>query len=83
MATLAGCKQPLSPPGSRQELEAGLGDVLRSPVDEGTLEMIVARPAVDVRTVLEVGRLELEDGLCGDTWWTRGEHLDAGRFVAF
>lgn len=57
---------------SHQELVAGLDDVRRSPVDKGTLELIVARPAVDGRAVLDWGRLDLVDGLVGDTWRTRG-----------
>jgi hypothetical protein len=57
---------------NRQELEAGLADIKRSPLDNGTLKMIVARPAVDEREVLGEGRLDLVDGLVGDTWRTRG-----------
>jgi len=57
---------------SRQELEAGLGHIKRSPLDNGTLQMIVARPAVDEREVLDWGRLDLVDGLVGDTWRARG-----------
>jgi hypothetical protein len=56
---------------NRQELEAGLGDIKRSPLDNGTLQMIVGRPAVDEREVLGEGRLDLVDGLVGDTWRTR------------
>ena len=55
-----------------QELEAGLGHIKRSPLDNGTLQMIVARPAVDEREVLGEGWLDLVDGLVGDTWRTRG-----------
>jgi len=54
-----------------QELEAGLRHIKRSPLDNGTLQMIVARPAVDEREVLGEGRLDLVDGLVGDTWRTR------------
>ena len=57
---------------NRQDLEAGLGHIKRSPLDNGTLQMIVARPAVDEREVLGEGRLDLVDGLVGDTWRTRG-----------
>lgn len=42
------------------------------PDDLGRLEGIVRRPAVDVREVLEVGRLDPEAGLEGDTWTGRG-----------
>lgn len=57
---------------SRPELEAGLENIRRSPINVGTLEMIVARPAVDARDVLEEGRLDLERGLVGDSWRVRG-----------
>jgi hypothetical protein len=56
----------------REQLEAGLADILDSPADAGRLEMIVRRPAVDAREVLEVGELNLAEGLAGDTWRTRG-----------
>jgi len=54
------------------ELEAGLDHVRRSPADEGRVELIVRRPAVDEREVLDVGVLDLADGLVGDTWKDRG-----------
>lgn len=57
---------------SRQELDEGLAHVRRSPADHGTLDLIVRRPAEDVREVLEEGRLDLAEGLVGDTWSTRG-----------
>lgn len=57
---------------SRPELEAGLEMIRRSPVDDGTLDMIVARPAEDAREVLGAGRLDLLHGLVGDNWRTRG-----------
>jgi len=55
-----------------EELEAGLGRVLLSPKDEGVLELIVRRPAVDEREVLEEGELDLVEGLKGDSWKARG-----------
>jgi hypothetical protein len=57
---------------SRQELEARLDHIRESPLDNGTLDLIVARPEVDRRHVLKQGRLDLVDGLIGDTWRTRG-----------
>lgn len=51
---------------------AWLEDVRRSPSDDGTLELIVARPAVDQRQVLDVGELDLQVGLVGDNWAARG-----------
>lgn len=55
-----------------EELEAGLGHVLLSPKDEGVLALIVRRPAVDEREVLEEGELDLVEGLKGDSWKVRG-----------
>jgi hypothetical protein len=54
------------------ELEAGLDHVRSSPRDEGRLELVVRRPAVDEREVLSEGSLDTTDGLIGDTWRTRG-----------
>lgn len=50
------------------ELEAGLDDVRSSPTDNGTLDLIVRRPEVDEREVLEIGELSVEEGLVGDNW---------------
>jgi hypothetical protein len=55
-----------------EELEAGLDEIRRSPKDEGVLELIVRRPLVDEREVLEEGELHLSDGLVGDSWRARG-----------
>ena len=57
---------------STAELEAGLDDIRRSPTDDGRVELIVRRPAVDEREVLEEGQLDLAEGLVGDTWNVRG-----------
>jgi hypothetical protein len=54
------------------ELEAGLEDIRRSPRDHGALILIVRRPAVGEREVLDEGELDLRDGLVGDSWRTRG-----------
>jgi hypothetical protein len=54
------------------ELEAGLDTIRQSPKDEGLIAMIVRRPKVDAREVLEEGELDLVEGLMGDTWKVRG-----------
>ncbi|HEX3291165.1 MAG TPA: MOSC domain-containing protein [Gaiella sp.] len=54
------------------ELEAGLGHVRAAPRDEGVVELIVRRPAVDEREVVEEAVLDLEEGLVGDSWSSRG-----------
>jgi hypothetical protein len=54
-----------------EELEAGLENVRRSPRERGVLEMIVRRPEVGAREVLDHGQLDLLHGLIGDTWHVR------------
>jgi hypothetical protein len=53
------------------ELEAGLDTIRQSPKDAGVIAMIVRRPKVDAREVLEEGELDLVEGLVGDTWKVR------------
>ena len=57
---------------TREELEAGLGVIRAAPKDDGTLDLIVRRPAIGAREVLETGELDLQTGLIGDTWNVRG-----------
>jgi MOSC domain-containing protein YiiM len=54
------------------QLEASLAHVREAPSDVGTLELIVRRPATDLREVLEEGELDLELGLVGDKWSRHG-----------
>jgi hypothetical protein len=56
---------------SREQLEAGLDEIRRAPADNGVLRMIVRRPEVDAREVLDEGRLDLVEGLAGDSWKLR------------
>ena len=55
-----------------EELAAGLAEILRAPADGGTVELIVRRPAVDEREVVDDARLSPEEGLVGDGWRARG-----------
>ena len=57
---------------SMKQLQAGLDDILQSPKDLGTLELIVSRPAEDKRLILEAGQLDPDQGLVGDSWRVRG-----------
>ena len=50
------------------DLMSGLDHVRSSPADRGTLELIVRRPAEDLREVLHEGELDDEVGLVGDRW---------------
>ena len=54
------------------ELEAGLDEVRRSPQVEGTVELVVRRPAREEREVLDEGVLDVQEGLVGDNWSERG-----------
>jgi len=50
------------------EIEAGLGEILQSPRDHGTLQLIVRRPEVGGREILEQAELDTAVGLVGDSW---------------
>ncbi|MCX4026571.1 MOSC domain-containing protein [Endozoicomonas sp. SM1973] len=56
---------------SREGLELALEIIKQSPKQEGSVKLIVCRPSVDQRKVLEVGELSLEEGLLGDNWKQR------------
>ena len=51
-----------------EELQAGLDHIGCSPKDEGVLDLIVRRPTVNERELLEQAELDLLQGLVGDTW---------------
>jgi len=54
-----------------EQLEAGLNLIRQSPKDEGVLDLIVRRPLVGGREVLEQGELSTVEGLVGDSWRAR------------
>jgi MOSC domain-containing protein YiiM len=51
-----------------EDLEAGLGRVREAPSAAGSLELIVRRPAENERELIAAGRLDLREGLVGDSW---------------
>jgi len=53
---------------STEAIEAGLDEIRQAPGDLGVVELIVRRPAVDEREMLEEGVLDERVGLVGDTW---------------
>lgn len=67
------------------ELTAALDHLRAAPAELGTLTLVVRRPAVGEREVLDEGVLDVEDGLVGDNWLSRatshaiaeGRHLKA------
>lgn len=62
------------------ELEAALDTIRSAPADAGVVQMIVRRPSIGVREVLDAGELDPRVGLVGDTWSTRGSRrsVDGG-----
>jgi hypothetical protein len=62
---------------STAALEAGLDHVRDAPPDGGTVELIVCRPAVSERVVLDEGTLLVDAGLAGDSWQARGSKRTA------
>lgn len=61
------------------ELEAGLDLIQQSPKDGGLLQVLVRRPQSGERDLLQEGELDLEVGLVGDNWRTRGSSLTPDR----
>jgi hypothetical protein len=67
------------------ELTAALDHLRSAPRREGTLDLLVRRPAEGEREILTEGTLDLADGLVGDNWLSRatshaiaeGRHLEA------
>lgn len=54
------------------DLEAGLEEIRCSPREEGVLHLIVRRPDINEREVLDEAELDVATGLVGDTWIDRG-----------
>jgi MOSC domain-containing protein YiiM len=59
-------------PATASELEERLPWLRGAPRDAGTVELIVRRPAVAEREVLDAADLDPAEGLVGDSWRTRG-----------
>lgn len=54
------------------ELEAALDHLRGAPKDEGVLQLIVCRPDVEQRRILDEAELDPLKGLIGDNWIVRG-----------
>ena len=54
------------------ELEAALDHLRQAPKDDGLVHLIVRRPEVDQREVVEEAKLDVVKGLIGDNWFVRG-----------
>src|SRR5262245_43169333 len=62
----------LNPHLTMTELENRWAELGISPQNKGTLEMIVARPTIGERNVIQRAELDPVKGLVGDNWQTRG-----------
>jgi MOSC domain-containing protein YiiM len=61
------------------DLDACLDHVCSSPRDAGVVELIVVRPAMGERTVLDETMLDVTRGVVGDMWPTRkSRHMPDG-----
>jgi MOSC domain-containing protein YiiM len=56
---------------STEQLEAFVDEILAAPKDAGPIEMIVRRPDVNERQVVQSGELTTDEGLVGDNWIRR------------
>ena len=54
------------------ELEAMLDGIRDAPAETGVVRLIVRRPAVDERDVVSEVRLDVAEGVVGDSWRARG-----------
>src|SRR5207237_1117153 len=61
-------RRRLGPPGDLAPEEGHRA----SPADGGAVQLIVRRPAVEERELLEVAELRIDEGIVGDTWRDRG-----------
>jgi hypothetical protein len=57
---------------SIDQLQAGLDELRKSPLDLGTVKLIVSRPSTGVRRLQDSAELDPVVGLVGDNWSTRG-----------
>jgi hypothetical protein len=59
------------------QLEASLDHIRESPKDNGVVKLIVRRPRVDTREVVDEAQLDVKDGMIGDSWMYRGSSKTA------
>jgi hypothetical protein len=57
---------------TERDFEPFVADVRAAPRDDGRLELIVRRPAVDQRELVDAAELDTTLGVIGDSWFERG-----------
>jgi len=68
---LVNSREPALPYRTTADLESQLDHVRSAPADAGTVRLVVRRPDLGVREILEEGRFDVAHGLVGDTWLAR------------
>lgn len=58
-------------PRSEDELASAISDVRGSPREVGTVELIVRRPVIDKREIVEHAEIDQAVGMVGDIWSTK------------
>src|ERR1044071_965516 len=66
-----------------EELKAGMDTIREAPRNEGIVKMIVRRPGVDERELVDEAELSLTEGLVGDSWRSRGSGHTPDRSADF
>ena len=61
------------------QLQAGLAEVIVAPRQTGRVLAIAVRPAVDRREVVDEAMIDVDAGVVGDTWRSRGSSSTADR----
>jgi MOSC domain-containing protein YiiM len=57
---------------SLAELDAHLDHIRAAPRDAGVIELLVVRPASDERSIVDEVELDVQRGVVGDRWLTKG-----------
>lgn len=60
-----------------ERLQAGLAHVLQAPKDGGPIELVVRRPSIDARELLDRATFDVHEGLVGDSWKRRSSSRTA------
>jgi hypothetical protein len=76
VSSAGGCKTRSMRHFTISELEAGIDYVIDAPAESGVLSLIVRRPSEGEREVVEVGQLDLTEGLRGDSWKQRSAWVE-------
>ena len=57
------------------DLETLMTDIKKSPSEKGSVDLLLRRPSKGEREILEEAEIDLEEGVVGDGWKTRGSSM--------